>query len=561
MKKYFKVRIEATAAKNYFSRFQFVQSISKQVIECACVLSLWAIVPSYHNEGASSAAVGASVVKSSARLQDPGDLAYAVTQPRHAGKRNRHAAAGGWASGQSTSRRVTWGVPFIDQKPHKNLRLIDLSATLDLIQVIDMTQIRDDLTKVKEFGRNISKVAYSNKDIRETLVKDSYDAVVTEWFFSDSDAGYAAVQQVPWILLSGSIFHPHMEGLVDEVRSISTVPMVFHDFTAPMSFYERVVNTFTFIMMKIDAFLEESEIAARYETNFGPLAAARGVTLPPHKNALYNISVVLVNSHPSIAPALSLPPNVVDIGGYHIDKPQPLPQDVQKILDSSPQGVVYFSMGSVIKGHQLPLKLRKDLITIFGGLPYTVLWKFEEELQGLPKNVIVRKWWPQTGILAHSNVKLFITHGGLLSSIEAVQFGVPLLAIPVFGDQPSNAARAARAGYARYVPYGEDIGPVLKEELHEMLSNDSYYKQAKYLSSLFNNRPVSPRQLVTHYIELAIQSKGAYHLRSKTHLYVWYQRWFLDQLAVLLMLLSIPYLAVKRLCRQADKPAKKSKKN
>ncbi|KAJ2942174.1 hypothetical protein O0L34_g15715 [Tuta absoluta] len=457
--------------------------------------------------------------------------------------------------------QVTWGVPFMDQKPHPNLRLIDLSATLNHVPKMDMTQIRNDHGIVKEFATNISRTTALNKDIRDTLVRDNYDAVVTEWFFSDTDAGFAAVQQVPWIMLSGMIMHPHVEGLVDEVRSISTVPMVFHDFTVPMSFYERVVNTFTFVMMRIGAILDESTNAARYESYFSPLAAARGVPLPPYSEAIYNISVVLVQSHPSIAPALSLPPNVVDIGGYHIDKPQPLPQDIQYILDSSPQGVVYFSMGSVIKGYRLPLGLRKDLIAMFGELPYTVLWKFEEELQGLPKNVVVRKWWPQAGVLAHPNVKLFITHGGLLSSLEAVQFGVPLLAVPVFGDQPSNAARAARAGYARCVPYGDHIGPALKEELNEMLNNDSYYKQAKYLSSLFNNRPVPPRQLITHYIELAIQSKGAYHLRSKTHLYPWYQRWFLDQLAVLIILLSIPYLAVKRLCRKPNKPAKKTKKN
>lgn len=44
--------------------------------------------------------------------------------------------------------------------------------------------------------------------------------------------------------------------------------------------------------------------------------------------------------------------------------------------------------------------------------------------------------------LAHPNTKLFITHGGLLSTTETTYHGVLILAVPVFADQEMNAARA-----------------------------------------------------------------------------------------------------------------------
>lgn len=74
---------------------------------------------------------------------------------------------------------------------------------------------------------------------------------------------------------------------------------------------------------------------------------------------------------------------------------------------------------------------------------------------------------------AHPNVKLFITHNGLLSTIEAVYHGVPILGIPVFADQHINAKMATLNGYALNLPF-EDPSfseEKLSELLQELLTN------------------------------------------------------------------------------------------
>ncbi|KAJ0169845.1 hypothetical protein K1T71_014451 [Dendrolimus kikuchii] len=447
---------------------------------------------------------------------------------------------------------VTWATPYPEllKSPINKLHIVDVSATKPLTDAMGASNVvkkKTSMSVVREFAMNISKVIVEVPALRDVIVKTQFDAVISEWFFSDVDCGYAAVQQVPWILLSGTILMPNLEKLMDDIRSISTIPVIFNDYPIPMNFWQRLVNTFTYMTLEVVNWMYHGTSAEIYQSSFGPLAAARGVTLPPYDEALYNVSVLLVNSHPSFAPSLTAPKNVFDVAGYHIaEEVPPLPKDLQDILDKSPQGVVYFSMGSVLKSASFPANTKNELIKIFGNLPYTVLWKFEEKMENLPKNLHIRSWMPQASILAHPNVKVFITHGGLLSALEALNFGIPCITIPIFGDQPANAARAVRLEYALKIDFGDDLAKDIKLALDEMLNNDRYYEKAKYLSKLFRDRPVSPSKLVTYAIRTAIESNGAYHLRSKAHLYSWYERWMLDQVALVLAVLVILLIIIKK---------------
>lgn len=61
-----------------------------------------------------------------------------------------------------------------------------------------------------------------------------------------------------------------------------------------------------------------------------------------------------------------------------------------------------------------------------------------------------------------------------MSSIEAINRGVPILGIPFFSDQKSNIKRAVHRGYALSVSYREINEENFEKALAELLNNPKY---------------------------------------------------------------------------------------
>lgn len=173
----------------------------------------------------------------------------------------------------------------------------------------------------------------------------------------------------------------------------------------------------------------------------------------------------------------------------------------------------------------------------FRQLKQRVIWKYENEtLPDLPSNVMIRKWLPQNDILAHPKIILFISHGGVFGSMEAVWHGVPLLLIPFFGDQHRNAMRATRSGYGKYVPFFEITNQTLMENLQKMIENKSYLDKAREVSSIFKANIVPPLQEAIFWIEYVCQFDGAPHLKSHAVNMSWFSYLSLDILCMIFVM-------------------------
>ncbi|KAF5269864.1 hypothetical protein FQR65_LT17907 [Abscondita terminalis] len=315
----------------------------------------------------------------------------------------------------------------------------------------------------------------------------------------------------------------------------SYVPDRHERYASSMSFFQRFHNSFKFVIQSINFYWVSLPTQTAIMQRYFPGA-------PDLKDLFYNVSLSLVNSHFTNSLVVANLPNVVEIGGLHVRPPQRLPQDVQKFLDDSKDGLCIFA-----------------LISVFSQLKQNVLWKFENESVEMPENIKTVKRVSQVDVLAHPNIRLFITHGGLLSVTEAIHFGVPIIGIPIFADQKLNVKLAEDSGFAISLEYALLNKNVIKDAIERILTNSKFSIAAKTKSKIYHDQLTKPLDRGIYWIEYCIRHQGAHHLRSYGLNLYWYQYLMLDILAVIVGAIVLVSLVIKAIYRQTCKKIFKRK--
>ena len=241
-----------------------------------------------------------------------------------------------------------------------------------------------------------------------------------------------------------------------------------------------------------------------------------GSDLPYVGDLEKRMQIALVNSHPAIEFAESLPPNVIEIGGMQIAEPKPIEKELDEFLIQGKKGSVLMSMGSNFKSEYLDESVIISIIEAFRQLPnYNFIWKFEnsDKIKELPQNVMIRPWLSQNDILAHPNLKVFISHSGMMSTLESSWHGVPIVGIPLFMDQIRNLKKSENAGVAVKVDLQTITAEKLKLALLEVLENPKYKQNMKLRSELFRDQPQKPLDRAVWWCEYVMRNPKATHLR------------------------------------------------
>ncbi|XP_044761423.1 UDP-glucosyltransferase 2-like [Coccinella septempunctata] len=377
---------------------------------------------------------------------------------------------------------------------------------------------------------NFKKLMDSNED---------FDLVIVEQLQTEALKYIAHHFKAPLIIYSAMDSNYWTNPYQGNPEPPSYVPNVHLPYTCSMNFFQRLWNTLMYcyneLLRELVVHPQQNALLRKYY----PQA-------PSLESMAYNVSLVLLNSDMSVYEPVPKVPSMVSIGGFHIQPPKDLPQDLQRVLDEAENGVIYFSMGSNLKGKNIPKETRDFILRTLSELKEVVLWKFEDEnLEGKPKNVIIKKWFPQNDILAHKNVKVFITHGGIFSSMEAVYHGVPLLALPVFADQYMNSIRATLNGYAKYIPFRELTEESFRRDLEQLLKNPIYRSNVAKRSLIMKDKPISPIDNLIFHVEYVIRHKGAHHLKVAALDLNKFQYLLLDVVAFILCSVLVIILLIK----------------
>uniref|UniRef100_A0A667YMK8 UDP-glucuronosyltransferase n=1 Tax=Myripristis murdjan TaxID=586833 RepID=A0A667YMK8_9TELE len=318
----------------------------------------------------------------------------------------------------------------------------------------------------------------------------------------------------------------------------SYVPRFFTKFTDKMNFWQRVINTLvTLTLHCMSSPLSVLSFLSLSTVTFN-------VLLSKYCGTLYRTDSILDFPRP-------LMPNMVFVGGISCNIRNPLPQVREAETDSwvsGEHGFVVFTLGTAVS--VLPEEITAVLLEAFRQIPQKVIWRYTGPVpDDVPENVKMMEWVPQNELLAHHGVRAFITHAGSHGLYEGLCHAVPMVMMPLGGDQPDNAQRMASRGVGVVLDITTITVETLLQGLNDVINNSSYKESVEKLSAFHKDRPFDPLELSVYWTEFVMRHKGATHLRAAAHDLNWVQYHCLDVLALLATVVLLVVMVTMRCMR------------
>ncbi|KAF8372404.1 hypothetical protein PRIPAC_78833, partial [Pristionchus pacificus] len=419
-----------------------------------------------------------------------------------------------------------------------------------------------EINKVKDAWMGQCNATLSHPGLIEHLKEEKFDAA----FYELMDLCGAALFHLAGIEKFALTFSMasfegsfHYTG-VPTISSYIPGPMSAH--SDKMTFFQRVKNFFSLFIVKCFFPFVSRPYQALVEEKFGA----------DFPDLLYDIaannSLMFLNDEPLIEFPRLISHKIVDIGGISLSQGhQKLNETWSSVLDLRPHTVL-FSLGTVARSYLMPDEYKKTLRETFAKFPnVTFIWKYEKPEHKISEgidNIYEATWVPQNDLLYDPRLSLFITHCGQGSTTEATTAGVPLIVIPVLGDQMRNAQVIKRIE-SGIVLKKENLadGEILEAAIKEILTDKSYTERARTTGEMIRNRPFSPRDTFVKNMEFMARYGPLRMLDHYGRNLNFFQYYLLDVFAflafVVVFIVSVSIWTCRRCFRICRKIVVKSK--
>eukprot|EP00038_Savillea_parva_P004468 m.138087 g.138087 ORF g.138087 m.138087 type:complete len:514 (-) comp11478_c0_seq1:74-1615(-) len=322
---------------------------------------------------------------------------------------------------------------------------------------------------------------------------------------------------------------------------LHSVPQLGSRLSKVSTLGDRVHNTITYVIDK----LIERFVADRITNDLRAKLNLSG----SHAEAMCDHGMLISQSSWAFEFPTSLPPTVKLVGPILPSPGKPLPSEINDFVTASTAtgwGTVIVSFGSQT---HLPQDMVDKMASAFALLNGSVLWKPPHTSPTMvPSNVKLMNWIPQNDLLAHPNVRAFLSHGGLNGVGEAAYHGVPVIGFPLFADQWDNIARLEHRGMAFVVDSHSFTAESLAADITKVVQDPSFKANARHVSSIVQDMPKTSTKLAADWVEYALRHDGALFQKVPWPVHVpWYAAGGYD---VLVVLVVVPALVLQWGCRR-----------
>ncbi|CAD5210530.1 unnamed protein product [Bursaphelenchus okinawaensis] len=352
----------------------------------------------------------------------------------------------------------------------------------------------------------------ADKEVIADMKKENFDLAIVESF---SSCGFNFVEAIgikKRILVSGMALQHEILGLYGVPPAFTFVPDSI-SYPSEKGIMGRLQNIFDYLKtIKFNQHLVYIQQGALDLID----------TKKSFTDLLSTASYLWINTDEFVDFPRPISHKYINIGGLgmkeQLSKAGELPDDIQKIYKKAKDGVIYMSFGSVAQSKFMPDSYKVAIIKAFAKFQNVeFIWKYEDDVKTIPTeippNVHIFSWLPQRDILLHPKTLIFITHGGMNSITEATYSGIPMICIPLFGDQARNGYMVNRKGVAKVLSkFDLDKSDVISGLIEEMVKDHDYKRRAVELADIIRNKPVTPEERLVKTAEYAVKYDIAGHL-------------------------------------------------
>ncbi|KAK2194126.1 hypothetical protein NP493_2g10042 [Ridgeia piscesae] len=176
-------------------------------------------------------------------------------------------------------------------------------------------------------------------------------------------------------------------------------------------------------------------------------------------------------------------------------------------------GIIVVCFGTMIS--HLDERRTELFARVLARFPQRVVWRLTgARPASLGTNTLRVDWLPQNDLLRHASTRLFVSHCGLSSIMEAALNAVPVVAMPICTDGFQNARKLRRVGMAFMLDFKTLTEDSLENAIWEVLKDPRYKRNASRVAALLNDTLVPPREKFLYYVDYAIRHNGATHLQA-----------------------------------------------
>ncbi|KAF5926793.1 hypothetical protein HPG69_001423 [Diceros bicornis minor] len=437
---------------------------------------------------------------------------------------------------------------------HKFLDLI-FNVLPNLAPWQSAIKLKDYFAEITESLKIICESVVYNQTLMKKLQESNYNVMIIEPVIPCGEL-VAELLAVPFVLtLRDSIGGMREKHCGKLPAPSSYVPVHMVGLTDRMTFMERVKNTMLSVFF--DFWIQD------YDTDiwdqFYSEALGRPTTLC---ETLGRAEIWLIRTYWDFEFPRPYLPNFEFVGGLHCKAAKTLPKKIEEFVQNS-DGIVVFSLGTMIQN--LTEEKANLIASALAQIPQKVLWRYKGKKPAtLGANTQLYDWIPQNDLLGHPKTKAFLTHGGINGIYEAIYHGVPMVGIPMFGDQHDNIIHMKAKGVAVELNMNTMTSADLLSALRTVINDPSYKENAMKLSRIHHDQPVKPLDRAVFWIEFVMRHKGAKHLRPTAHNLTWFQYHSLDVIGFLLACATTAVFLVTKcflfFCRKLDKTGNKKKR-